>query len=68
MTYSQYLQLALCPFVHVFTKNFFTYVYTKDRTWNNAAGSVPNPGGGQITGEFKDYHTFMIGNNLTYKF
>jgi long-chain fatty acid transport protein len=47
---------------------FFTYVYTKDRIWNNAAGSVPNPGGGQITGEFKDYQTFMIGNNITYKF
>jgi long-chain fatty acid transport protein len=52
----------------VYSDFFFTYVYTKDQTWNNASGAVPNPGGGPITGEFKNYRTFMIGNNITYKF
>jgi long-chain fatty acid transport protein len=52
----------------VYSDFFFTYVYTKDRTWNNAFGSAPNPGGGPVTGEFKDYNSFIIGSNITYKF
>ena len=47
---------------------YFTYVYTKDASWNNAIGNVPNPGGGPITGRFQDRETFVIGNNITYKF
>ena len=47
---------------------FFTYVYTKDRTWNNDVGNVPNPGGGPISGEFSDYNTIIIGSNITFKF
>lgn len=47
---------------------FFTYVYTKDRTWNNDLGNAPNPGGGPVTGEFSDYNTFIFGSNITYKF
>jgi len=45
---------------------FFTYVHTKDRTWNNDLGNVP--GGGPISGEFSDYNTFIFGSNITYKF
>ncbi len=47
---------------------FFTYVDTKDRTWNNDLGNVPNPGGRPITGEFSDYNTIIIGSNITFKF
>lgn len=46
----------------------FGYVYTLDRTYNNPNGDAANPGGGRVTGEFKDYETFLIGINLTYKF
>lgn len=56
------------PIGPVYSDFFFTYVYTKDRTWNNQVGAVPNPGGGQVTGEFQDYYTIMFGTNLTYKF
>jgi long-chain fatty acid transport protein len=52
----------------VYSDFFITYVYTKDRTWNDAAGKVPNPGGGPITGEFKDYRSYLFGSNITYKF
>jgi long-subunit fatty acid transport protein len=52
----------------VYSDFFLTYVYTKGRPWNNSLGAVPNPGGGPITGEFKDYNTFLFGNNITYKF
>ena len=47
---------------------FLTYVDTKDRTWNNDVGNVPNPGGGPISGEFSDYNTIIIGSNITFKF
>jgi long-chain fatty acid transport protein len=48
---------------------FFTYVQTKDRTWNNNdTGNAPNPGGGPITGEFSDYNTTVFGSNITFKF
>ncbi|MBU1171528.1 MAG: outer membrane protein transport protein [Proteobacteria bacterium] len=47
---------------------FFSYVKTNDRTWNNAIGNAPNPGGGPVSGEFKDYGTYIIGSNITYKF
>jgi long-chain fatty acid transport protein len=52
----------------VYSDFFFSYVYTKDRNWNNNAGSAPNPGGGRVTGEFKDYRTYILGNNISYKF
>ncbi|MBU1168479.1 MAG: outer membrane protein transport protein [Proteobacteria bacterium] len=45
-----------------------TYVYTKDKAWNNDTGNAPNPGGGQVTGEFQNYNTFIFGSSLTYKF
>jgi long-chain fatty acid transport protein len=47
---------------------YFAYVYTKDRNWDNAFGRVPNPGGGPVTGEFKDYNTFLIGSNISFNF
>jgi len=47
---------------------YFSYVHTKDRTWNNTIGSATNPGGGQVTGEFRDYGSILIGGSLTYKF
>lgn len=47
---------------------FFSYVDTKDRAWNNAGGNAPNPGGGQVSGEFEDYATYIVGVNITYKF
>lgn len=47
---------------------FFSYVYTKDRAWNNAGGDAPNPGGGRISGEFEDYDTYIVGANISYKF
>lgn len=52
----------------VYLDSFFSYNYTKNRNWNDAAGSAPNPGGGRVTGEFEDYQTYIFGNNLTYKF
>lgn len=52
----------------VYSDFFFSYVYTKDRTWNNDIGNVANPGGGPITGEFTDYDTFIVGCNISYKF
>jgi len=47
---------------------YVTYNYTEDRNWNNQNGYAPNPGGGQVTGEFTDYESSIIGANLTYKF
>jgi hypothetical protein len=52
----------------VYSDFFFSYVYTKDRTWNNDIENVANPGGGPITGEFTDYDTFFVGCNISYKF
>lgn len=56
------------PIGPVYADFFLSYVYTKDRSWDNAAGTAPNPGGGPVTGEFNGYRTYMIGNNITYKF
>ncbi len=52
----------------VYSDFFFSFIDTRDRTWDNALGSASNPGGGQVTGEFKGYQTFIIGSNLTFKF
>jgi long-subunit fatty acid transport protein len=52
----------------VYCDFFFTHVQTKDCTWNNANKNLPNPGVGQISGEFSDYNTIIFGNNITFKF
>jgi hypothetical protein len=46
---------------------YLTYVSTKDKEWNNANGSSPNPGGA-VTGTYKRYSTIIYGCTLTYKF
>ena len=52
----------------VYSDFFFSFIDTRDRSWKNALGYAPNPGGGQVTGEFEGYQTFIIGSNLTYRF
>lgn len=61
--------LGIGSMVGPFYSDFcFSYIDYKDRTYNNANGDAPNPGGGRVTGQLKGYETILIGANLTYKF
>jgi long-chain fatty acid transport protein len=46
----------------------YSYQVTKDRTYNNTVGDEANPGGGRVTGEFKDIDSHLIVVNVTLKF
>jgi long-chain fatty acid transport protein len=46
----------------------YNYLQSKDRSFDNSVGDAPNPGGGRVTGDFKDADMHILVVNINYKF
>jgi long-subunit fatty acid transport protein len=46
----------------------YNYLTADNVDWDNDVGKAPNPGGGPVTGKFKDTDAHLFGLTFIYKF
>jgi long-chain fatty acid transport protein len=46
----------------------YNYLSSKSKDWDNEVGDATNPGGGRVTGKFKDVDAHLLGLTFIYKF